>query len=397
MLQRLKNAVHKIQAQTACALYGNPSRQLKIIAITGTDGKTTTSSLVYHILKTAGCKVALISTVAAFIGDEEIDTGFHVTTPSPFALQKLLRKVVNSGMEYVVLEVTSHGIDQNRVYGIEPMYAGITNVTHEHLDYHKTFDAYVATKAKILQRSSFAFINKDAKTSVEKLQHILEESKTSYHVYSKVSIPRKIRDAVHKRFETQEYNVQNAALALSIARKIGIKEKDMQKAIISFPGVIGRMQHMPNKRGVRVIVDFAHTPHALEEVLTAVTQRQVKKGKCIVVFGCAGLRDVSKRPMMGEIASKLVDQVVLTAEDPRTEDVWSIIAQIKSGVKSGHQKLLSIPDRFSAIEFALNTLANKGDTVIITGKGHEKSMCFGKTEYPWSDQKAVEMILAKKN
>lgn len=401
MVRQIKNLAHYLLAVLANFLYGFPSKRLKIIAITGTDGKTTSSTLVYHVLHQAGLKVALISTVAAFIGQEEIDTGFHVTTPSPFALQKLLKRILDQGSEYVVLEVTSHGIDQNRVWGIHPFIGAITNVTHEHLDYHKTFSNYLRTKAKLLLRSQTAILNVDAKDSYNELKAVLETQGKSFETVSVDRIPKKLRDAVEKRFGAQHYNLQNSALAIAIAKKLEIKDRVIAQALVQFPGVAGRMQKIVNKRGVTIIVDFAHTPNALEEALRSLQSKTSSKGpkahrgKLILVFGCAGLRDASKRPMMGEIATRLADHVILTAEDPRTEDVWSIIHQIKSGVQSGHQKIVSIADRYKAIEFALNTLAHPGDTILITGKGHEKSMCFGTTEYPWSDQQAVHSVLEK--
>lgn len=390
--QEVKNMYHLAKAILANAVYGFPSKKLKVIAITGTDGKTTTATLLYHILQSADKKVALISTVAAYIGNEEIDTGFHVTTPSSFALQKLLKKIVDEGCEYVVMEVTSHGIDQNRVWGIEPLHAGITNVSHEHLDYHKTYDNYLRTKAEILLVSQHAFINSADSLSYEKLQKILESNAKDYTSYSLTRLAGVIGKAARKRFPSQVYNHQNVALAASIARHIGISPKTIMQAVENFPGVVGRMQHIQNRLGLHIIVDFAHTPNALEQALKAVKQQY--KGRVGVVFGCAGERDVSKRPLMGEIATRLADYVVLTAEDPRKEDVWSIINQIKSGITSGHNKVVSIPDRKDAITFAIAKLAKKGDTVLITGKGHEKSMCFGTIEYPWSDPGTVREVLA---
>lgn len=410
------------EAIVANIFYGFPSRKLKIIAITGTDGKTTTTTLLYHMLKKAGLKVALVSTVAAFIGDEEIDTGFHVTTPSPFSLQKLLRLIANKHFEYVVLEVTSHGIDQNRVWGIHPTIAAITNVTHEHLDYHKNFQNYAETKAKILLRSTLSLLNQDAKESFGLLQSILEKNgiqKTTFEEkkegLSQAYIPigvdtltRKLRQTTFKRFGDQEYNYQNVTIASSIAKQLSVKEKTILSALEHFPGVPGRMEEVARWRGIRVIVDFAHTPNALEQALLSVSshptenrrktgsEKQRNGGRLIVVFGCAGLRDHTKRPLMGEIASRIADFVVLTAEDPRTEDVWAIIAQIKSGVKGNHGKIVTIADRYQAIEFALTHLARPGDTVIVTGKGHEKSMCFGTVEAPWSDQEAIRKITNSK-
>ncbi|PWU23958.1 UDP-N-acetylmuramoyl-L-alanyl-D-glutamate--2,6-diaminopimelate ligase [Candidatus Cerribacteria bacterium 'Amazon FNV 2010 28 9'] len=394
MLRTLKNTVHYLEALSANLIYGFPANRLKVLAITGTDGKTTTTTLLYHILKTAGKKVALISTVAAYIGDEEIDTGFHVTNPSPFALQKLLAQVVRKDIEYVVLEITSHGIDQYRNVGIIPIIAGITNVTHEHLDYHKTYEAYLQTKARLLQKSKHAILNKDAKESFGKLLNLVKNSHVPFDVVTTQKMNRSLREVAQKRFEGQAYNIENTALASKMAELVGVDEKTIAHAVATFPGVKGRMEEIKNNKGLRIIVDFAHTPNGLEQALKAARKQTMPKASLIVIFGCAGLRDHSKRPMMGDIATRLADFAVFTAEDPRNENIWSIINQMKSGIKTGHDKVVSMPDREEAIAFALTHLAKKGDTVIICGKGHEKSMNIGGAEYPWSDQDAVRTVLS---
>ena len=396
MWRRIKNIGHLVEAIAANMVYGFPSKKVTILAITGTDGKTTTSTLLYHILKSSGKKVALISTVAAFIGNDAIDTGFHVTNPSPFALQKLLKRTAKEGMEYVVLEITSHGIDQYRNWGITPKFAGITNVTHEHLDYHKTYQNYLETKARLLTSASHAFINKDATASFDMLQGILKKSEIAYTSVSADGLSSGLAKATRKRFGQEGYNFENVALASGMAKKLDIDDKTIAKAIIDFPGVKGRMQEVANDRDIHIVVDFAHTPNALEQALTSMRERMKKNkqtGRLIVVFGCAGLRDVSKRPMMGRIAAELSDLAVFTAEDPRTEDIWTIIHQMKSGVTTGHDKIVSIADRFDAIFFAVNTAAKPGDTILITGKGHEQSMNIRGTEYDWSDDRAVDKVL----
>lgn len=399
MWRKIKNSWHLLQAFVANAVYGFPSRGLTVLAITGTDGKTTTSTLLYHILKSAGKRVALISTVAAYIDDQEIDTGFHVTNPSPLALQKLLRQIKQKGIEYVVLEITSHGIDQNRNWGIHPHVAGITNVTHEHLDYHKTFDNYLATKARLLLGADQSFINKDAKSSYEPLRRLLVDHKKKFDVYRVSQMDKTVAKTAVKRFGDESYNLQNAALAAAIAAVLGIKNEAIAEGVDSFPGVSGRMEIVAHHRKMEIIVDFAHTPNALEQALKQMRHKMAQtksRGRLIVVFGCAGLRDIGKRPLMGEIASRLADLAVFTAEDPRTEDIWSILQQMKSGVKINHNRIVSIPDRYGAIAFAINKLGKSGDTIIICGKGHERSMCYGHKELPWSDQEAVRKAIAGK-
>lgn len=394
MLRKVKNIFHLIIAFFAVLVNGYPARKLKVIGITGTDGKTTTSSLIYHILNSAGKKVSLITSVSAKIGDKEYDTGFHVTTPDPKAVQKFIKKAVSIGSEYLVLETTSHALDQNRVFGCNYLIGVITNVTHEHLDYHKTYKNYLNTKAKLFKKVKYSVINIDDK---------------SYEYLKKVASGQVITYGLNKgnynlknfKFETRlpgTYNKYNCLAAISATKSLGIDDTTIKKAVLSFKPVIGRMDEVKNdqsaSRRIKIIIDFAHTPNALEVALKTATGMTKNQGKLISVFGSAGLRDETKRPLMGNAASSNADVIVLTAEDPRTENVNDIIEQIASGCKKA-KLLYKIPDRQEAINFAINEIAKPNDLVIITGKGHEKSMCFGKTEYPWSDYEAVQKAFKK--
>jgi UDP-N-acetylmuramoyl-L-alanyl-D-glutamate--2,6-diaminopimelate ligase len=373
---------------------GFPQRKLKIICITGTDGKTTSSTMLYQVLKTAGKKVALITTVAAYIGDEEIDTGFHVTTPDPGLLYQFFKRLVKEHYEYVVLETTSHGIYQHRLWGIRPYLVGITNITHEHLDYHIRYDWYVKAKAAIAKKAQIAVINADD-ISYAKLKKELREKPKKLLTFSVADkLPASVNKAVKEKFP-QIYNRLNARLVYKMTSVLKIEDKDFVTALENFEGVPGRMQSQGKIKGVEVIVDFAHTPNALESALLSLRQKlraQKQTGRLIAVFGCAGLRDHTKRPLMGEVASQLADFVVLTAEDPRTEDVWSIIRQITERLTDNHNKVISIADRGEAIEYAITKLAKPNDIVGIFGKGHEKTMCYGTVEYPWSDIEFVQQL-----
>jgi UDP-N-acetylmuramoyl-L-alanyl-D-glutamate--2,6-diaminopimelate ligase len=375
--------------------YGFPAQKLHVIAITGTDGKTTTSTMLYHILKQAGKKVALLTTVAAYIGDEKIDTGFHVTSPDPESLHKFFKQLVDEEYEYVVLEVTSHGMYQYRTWGVMPLIAGITNVANEHLDYHINYQQYLEAKAELLTKSSFALVNDDDQSAFQ-LKKILRAEKTPFATYSlEDGIHHTIKKVIEKRFP-EKYNQSNARLAFAISQKLQIPVKEYKKAIADFPGIPGRMEVIQTKP-FKVIVDFAHTPQGLEAALTALRKqlkKQTKKGRLIAVYGAAGLRDFKKRPVMGKIGSELADLVVFTAEDPRTEDVWAIIRQMKEGLTKNHNKIVSIANRGEAIDFALKKLAKPGDIVGIFGKGHEQSMCYGTVEHPWDDRKAARETLA---
>jgi len=378
----------------AATIHYFPARKLKVIGVTGTDGKTTTANLIYHILDLAGKKVAIISTVSAKIGNQEIDTGFHVTTPNPWLLQKLLHKMVNQKIEYVVLEVTSHGLDQYRLLGVPFEIGVLTNVTHEHLDYHKTYENYVAAKAKLLEAAKIAIVNKDD----ESYKFLSSKFKVQSSKFIAYGIKNEA-DFTPKKFKFKtnlpgEYNLYNCLAAIAATSQLGIPAQFIREGLSSFKGVIGRMEEINEGQDFKVFIDFAHTPNALEQVLKAIKS---VKSRVIVVFGCAGLRDKEKRPKMGEIACRLADLAVLTAEDPRTEDVNEIIDQIAKGcLKAGGiegKNFYKIPDRQEAINFAIQKLAKKGDIIVICGKGHEKSMCFGRTEYPWSEHKAVRKAL----
>lgn len=395
MLQKLKNIFHLIIAFLAVLINGYPARKLKVIGVTGTDGKTTTSSLIYHILTTAGFKASLITSVSAKIGDKEYDTGFHVTTPDPKAVQKFIKKAVSVGSEYLVLETTSHALDQNRVFGCNYLMAVITNVTHEHLDYHKTYENYVKTKAKLFKKVKYSVINIDDK-SYDYLKKVASGQIITY------GLNRGNYNLRNFKFETRlpgTYNKYNCLAAISAAKSLRIDDSTIKKALSSFKPVLGRMDEVKNNqsasRRIKIIIDFAHTPNALEVALKTAKGMIKNNGKLISVFGSAGLRDQTKRPLMGKAASASADVIILTAEDPRTERLNDIINQIAQGIKETKVKLYKIPNRQEAINFAIQKAARPGDVIMFTGKGHEKSMCFGNTEYPWSDYEAVQKALKK--
>lgn len=390
----------------AAFVYCYPARRLKIIGVTGTDGKTTTATLIYQILLQAEKKVALISTVSAKIGKKEIPTGFHVTSPHPRKLQALLKKIANQGYEYVVLEVTSHGLEQHRVLGINFLVGVITNATHEHLDYHGTYQSYLRAKAKLFENVKIAVLNRDDNS----YQHLAAKTQKNKQIKVATYGIRNKADFTLRTFQFKtslpgEYNQYNCLAAIAATASLGISLKKIRQAVAGFKGIKGRMEKIEEGQDFQVIVDFAHTPNGLENALK--TLKEKKPHRLIVVFGCAGLRDARKRPKMGKIATRLANISVLTAEDPRTEDVNKIIDQIAQGCQKagGVEKrtFFRLPDRSQAIRFAIQKLAKKGDIVVVCGKGHEQSMCFGATEKPWSDQEEARKALrslkkdAKKN
>lgn len=396
LIYRLKRAWHYFKTglwggAIGQLKYHHPEKKLKIIAITGTDGKTTTATLTYQLLKGAGYKVGLISTVAAYIDDEVIDTGFHVTSANPRDLYKFMHQMVEKGLEYLVLEVTSHGAYQYRTWGIKPYIAALTNLDYEHLDYHLTKKNYLEAKMLILKQAEIVVLNEDQdyfpiiKKALPSSTKILTFGK---HKRFGATIEKAIR-----QYFPEDFNRLNAALATTIARQFEISEKVIAQVFSKFKLPMGRMEFIDNDLDVNLIVDFAHTSQALESALKSIRKNYAKKGLLISVFGCAGLRDVAKRPRMGRIGAELSDIAIFTAEDPRTENVWVIINQMKSNLKGYHDRVISVPNREEAIKFALQNYAKAGNTIAIFGKGHEQSMCYGTTEKLWNDITGTKELL----
>lgn len=439
-------------ATAAAALHGFPSRELVVFGVTGTDGKTTTSSLLEAILVAAtrtdgdaAGKVGVVTTVGARICGVENDTGLHVTTPDAPEVQRFLADMVEAGCRYAVIESTSHGLDQERVGAVDFDIAVVTNITHEHLDYHGSRDAYVAAKTKLFRSlyGSFpkpgaprcAVLNGDDPGSIDALRAALHEeaatqgvgvSERTYGVLrpppsealadaSPLSpnfdvyasdlhyLPDRTHFVLHwwgGQFPVQtqligDFNVYNTLAAATAALAAGVAPAHVQQGIAHFAGVLGRMQRMDRGQPFLAVVDFAHSPASLERALTTLrplvgVAPDNTPGRLIAVFGSAGLRDRAKRHWMGEISGRLADFTVITAEDPRTEDVHEINREIERGVceHAGPDRYAVVADRGAAIQFAVD-MARPGDIVAAFGKGHERSMCYGEVEYPWSDQQAM--------
>jgi UDP-N-acetylmuramoyl-L-alanyl-D-glutamate--2,6-diaminopimelate ligase len=407
-------------AWLSAAWYDFPARQLTMIGVTGTDGKTTTVNLIYHILRAGGHPVSMISTVNAVIGEDTLDTGLHTTTPDATDVQRLLAHMVTSGTEVCVLEVTSHGLAQHRVTACDFDVAVVTNITHEHLDIHGSLDAYRAAKASLFQGLMAGFRKPGvAKTAIlnqgdssrAHLEKYPADVKLTYNLGQPgdviashlVQTPEQTRfdvQAPHTQFSIKtdllgDFNVLNILAATAATLAIGIEPTSVREGVAAMHGIPGRMERIDQGQPFTAIVDFAHTPHSLRRALEA-SRRLAPSGRVIVVFGCAGLRDVQKRPIMGRIAAELADYAILTAEDPRTEDLDTIIEAMAEGCRSGGgiegQTYERVPDRGEALARAVK-LAGPGDVVIACGKGHEQSMCFGETEYPWDDREALAAAL----
>lgn len=411
-------------AHIAAAFYGHPAAKLTLIGVTGTDGKTTTTNLIFHILKAAGHPVGMVSTVNAVIGDEELDTGFHVTTPEAIDLQGYLAHMVAKGLTHAVLETTSHGLDQLRVIPEDFTLGVVTNITHEHLNDHgDRFENYRDAKARLFfgLRESYnraesklkvAVLNRDDPKSFDFLQEGTKAQVVAYGLTPQASVfakdmhytPRGLSfTAVGPGFELPitshligAYNVSNILAALSATVVgLGISPQVAQAGIDALPGVPGRMEYIDLGQPFIAMVDFAHTPNSLQVSLQAA--RAITRGRVIAVFGSAGLRDRQKRRLMAETSAQYADITVLTAEDPRTESLEGILNEMAAGAESKgaveHETYHRVADRGAAIRFALD-LAEPDDIVLALGKGHEQSMCFGETEYLWDDRIAMRAALA---
>lgn len=384
-MQKLKNIWHLINAIAANIRFLFPTKKLIVVGVTGTDGKTTTSSAIYHILKSANQKTALITTVGAEIDGEFIETGLHVTTPGPFEIQKFAKLAVEKKCKYLVLEATSIGLDQHRDFGISYEVGIITNLSHEHLDYHGTMSNYAQAKLRLLKRSKIKLITPDIK-------EISISTKPMYnlHTYS----ANKKAEFTLKSFEIPisfgDYNKENLIGASGACLLLGIEKTIINRALSSFQLPAGRMEKISDKNKRLFFVDFGHTPRALEATLSSVKKTYPDK-KIIAVFGSAGLRDYSKRPLMGNAASRYCDKIVITSEDPRTEDQRKISKQIINGFIPAFNKkdnLFIINDRQKAINKAVE-LSNLKTICLFFGKGHEKSLNIKGIEYPWDEKKAV--------
>lgn len=409
----------------AAAFHNWPARRLTVIGVTGTDGKTTTTNLLYHILLEAGLKAGMISTVNAVIGDEVLDTGFHVTTPDAHDVQAYLAKMVAAGLTHVVLETTSHGWAQHRVDACEFDVGIVTNITWEHMDEHGNYENYRAAKARLFEslektrakpqgNPRLAVINRDDQ-SFYFLNNLIRVKKLSYGShesadaraenvrYSRDGITFFV-DAPNLHVEVKSalagaYNVSNCLAAFTAAvYGLGIAPEVAARGLASLPGIPGRMERIELGQPFTAIVDFAHTPNALKVALEAArAMLPAPSGRVIAVFGSAGLRDKAKRRMMAEVSAELADLSVLTAEDPRTESLEGILSEMATGATSRGgregETFWRVADRGEAVRFAVK-MARPGDIVLACGKGHEQSMCFGVTEYLWDDRTAMRAALS---
>jgi len=413
-------------AVMAAAWFDYPARNLIVIGVTGTDGKTTTSNLIYQILLASSIKAGLISTVNAVIGDKVLDTGFHVTTPEAMDIQFYLSEMVKENLTHVVLEATSHGLAQKRVAACEIDIAAVTNITHEHLDYHGDYPGYLNAKAELFRLvegskvkpgnyRKISVLNLDdiSYPELSSIVNITGIPEVTYGVAKGADLRaddisgdlngisfdllRLNQDIPLKTNLVGDYNVSNCLAAAAVCLEgLDLEVEFIQQGIQNLPGIPGRMESFQLGQDFLAIVDFAHTPNALKRAINAA--KNFSNRRVITVFGSAGLRDREKRRLMAEISGELADLTILTAEDPRTESLDSILEEMAEGVfsKGGveGETYWRIRDRGEAIRFAVS-LAAGGDVVLVCGKGHEQSMCFGLIEYPWDDRVAINAALAE--
>ncbi len=400
---KVKNSA-KTLGQLASNFYGNPSENLQLIGITGTNGKTSVATLLYGIFKELGLRSALISTVEYRIGDEIIPATH--TTPDIITINKLLAKALEEGCEYAFMEVSSHGIHQRRIEGLQFSIAGFTNITHDHLDYHKTFDEYLKIKKSFfdqLPASAIAITNGDDKNGKIMLQNTLATKKT-FAMKTMADYHGKLLEADFngmllnfngKEFWTTltgKFNANNLLLAFAIASELGQEESEILQAISRLKRVNGRFETMRSDGGIFFIVDYAHTPDALENVLDSINEIRTKNERLITVFGCGGDRDKEKRSEMGKIATRKSTLSILTSDNPRTEDPGEIIREIEKGVEpQNYSKYTTIPDRKEAIKMAIK-FAEPKDIVLVAGKGHETYQEVNGVKQDFDDRKIIEEL-----
>jgi UDP-N-acetylmuramoyl-L-alanyl-D-glutamate--2,6-diaminopimelate ligase len=407
---KLENTYRKKRVQLISRRYGNPAKNLKVIAVTGTNGKTTTLNYINEIMKEAGYKTAMFSTaVIEVAGDRQINT-LNATVATTDRMQRFFRDAKHKKVDYTLLEVTSHALDQHKLDGVPVKMAIMTNLTQDHLDYHKTMERYAEAKAKLFNTEpEFIVLNRDDqwfeyydqfKAGAQKItygKHDEAEAKIEYtKLYRKGSEATVVVDHQTKlELATAlpgEYNIYNMVAAASACYLLGVSVEDIIEGTANLENVPGRFERVVDGLDYDVIVDYAHTPDALEKFIGAA--QAITKNRVILVFGATGDRDKGKRPIMGEIAARLADRIFLTDEESYNEDPTEIRDQVMGGIEAagGTAKTTEIADRHDAIKKALS-IAKKGDTILITGMGHEQFRIVNGKKIPWNDSDVVRELI----
>jgi UDP-N-acetylmuramoyl-L-alanyl-D-glutamate--2,6-diaminopimelate ligase len=399
----------KALGELAHAFYGFPSRDLKLVGITGTNGKTTTTTLLHNLYTQLGYKAGLLSTVVNKIGTEEIPATH--TTPDPIALNALLADMVAQGCTHCFMEVSSHAVSQHRIAGLEFTGAAFTNITHDHLDYHGTFKAYIEAKKGFfdgLSKAAFALVNVDDKNG----RVMVQNTDAKIHSYAL----RTHADYMGKVLENSfngllltingtelwsrligDFNAYNLTTVFGVADLLGDDRTEILTILSRLESVDGRFQFMQSNSKITAIVDYAHTPDALINVLKTIENIRTRNEQVITVVGCGGDRDSMKRPEMARIACEMSTKVILTSDNPRTEDPLVILADMEKGVEAQHfMKTLTIADREQAIKTAVS-MAQENDIILIAGKGHEKYQEINGVKHPFDDFELVKTYFNKLN
>lgn len=398
-------------APISAEFYGHPGRELTMIGLTGTDGKTTTASLITWILRESGIQTGLIGTLGMEFGDGTSASLGHQTTPESHLIQGFLRQMVEAGTNAAVIEATSHGLHMHRLDGTPFDIAGVTNITHEHLEYHKTIENYRAAKGILIQRvaesGGTVILNADDEGAISLNSTAIG---ASVHTYGCTNGSDVRANSVVARndgvaFDLMdnnttrsvklpmlgEFNVYNALCAIAVCEAAGVPAEKSIEALTRAPGVPGRMHRIDAGQPFSVVVDYAHTPASLEKILNLL-RSLTPNGKVIVVSGSAGERDVAKRPLQGKVMADIADIVVITSEDPRNEDPMQILNDIAAGVENDDAEMHIIEDRREAIMLAFNR-AEPGDVVLLAGKGHETSIIWGFEHRPWDEAAVARELL----
>lgn len=389
--------------------YGNPSANLKLVGITGTNGKTTIASLLFQLFKKAGYKVGLLSTVKNVVDDVEYKS--MLTTSDSITINKFLKEMNDVGVEFCFMEVSSHGIAQKRTEGLQFAGGVFTNLSHDHLDYHKTFAEYRDVKKMFfdqLPKSAFALVNSDDKNGMVMLQNTTAKKLTyalkSYADYRAQILENQLSGLLLKVNEQEvwvrligTFNAYNLLAIYGTAIELGLDNLEVLRLLSELESVSGRFQFIVSKENITAVVDYAHTPDALENVLKTIDDIRTKNEQLITVVGCGGDRDKTKRPIMANIASTLSDKAILTSDNPRTEDPEAIILEMEQGVEpQNYKKTIAIVDRKQAIKTACQ-LAQPNDIILIAGKGHETYQEINGVRHDFDDMKIVTELLEQLN
>lgn len=400
---RVKNSAAALGI-IAANFFDNPSSEIKLVGITGTNGKTTTATLLHDLFSQLGHKAGLLSTVINKIGKENYPSTH--TTPDAIQLNALLRMMVDEGCTYCFMEVSSHAIHQHRITGVDFTGAVFTNITHDHLDYHKTFDEYIKAKKMFfdnLSTKAFALVNKDDKNGLVMLQNC-PATKRTYGLKTMTDFSCKVLESDFSgmllNIDNNEvwtkliggFNAYNLLSIYATAILLGQEKLEILTALSNLTSVEGRFQYIKSAENVAAIVDYAHTPDALKNVLTTIKEIRTGNEKVITVVGCGGDRDKAKRPIMAKIACEFSDKVILTSDNPRSENPEYIIAEMKTGVEPLHfKKVLAITNREEAIKTAC-ALSETNDIILVAGKGHEKYQEINGEKFPFDDLEVLRGV-----